>query len=911
MKRLALFLLLALMGISLLLTLNVQPAPAVDEATLPTDWVVVRAYFDDPQMVADLATWREPWEVNQDEGYVVVEVSPAEYDRLRQQGFRLEIDESLTKLYFTERQPSPNQINGIPGYSCYRTVEETYATAADIVATYPALATWTDIGNSWEKGAGLGGYDLMVLELTNTAVPGPKPKLFVMSAVHAREYTTAELMTRFAEYLVENYGADADATWLLDYHEIHLLLQANPDGRKKAESGELWRKNTNQNYCGATSNSRGADLNRNFSFEWGCCGGSSTSPCNDLYRGPVAASEPEVQAVENYVRAEFPDQRGPALTDPAPADATGIFLDIHSYSELILWPWGFTSTVPPNGPALQTLGRKLAYFNGYEPDQSIGLYPTDGSTDDFAYGELGLAGYTYELGTSFFQDCASFENTIFPDNMDSLLYAAKVVRTPYMTPAGPDALNLTLNNYAPAPGQTLMLTAVLNDTRFNNQNGVEPSQAINAGEVYIDTPPWGVGATPIAMTAVDGSFNQTVETAQAVIDTNGLSNGRHILYVRGKDASNNWGAVSAEFFYIIDPAVAPIIGGQVRAADTGLPLAATITTDQSFQTTTDGNGIYSMQVISGTYTITATPTDPNYAPATAVVVANNYQSIQQNFFLSPYVTIFSDNVEGGNLGWTAQAPWAITTEASHSPTHSWTDSPGGNYGNGRNISLTSPIFDLTDYQGVRLAYWQICDTEAGWDYCIVEVSSNGGTNWQEVTRFDGPHTAWEAVDLPLPMLDGVATARFRFRFTTDTSVVDDGWHVDDITLTGALRFVSFYGVALSPDMAASAEAGQTITYTVQITNTGNVADSFDLTAVGNAWDAVLSTDTLSLTADEMANFVVTITVPLTATHGLTDTVTITAVSQGDPLQQASVRLTTTAVVSTNYHYIYLPTILKP
>jgi hypothetical protein len=56
-------------------------------------------------------------------------------------------------------------------------------------------------------------------------------------------------------------------TWLLDHHEVHLMLQSNPDGRKQAETGLLWRKNVNNDYC-SNSDSRGADLNRNFDFEW-------------------------------------------------------------------------------------------------------------------------------------------------------------------------------------------------------------------------------------------------------------------------------------------------------------------------------------------------------------------------------------------------------------------------------------------------------------------------------------------------------------------------------------------------------------------------------------------------------------------------------------------------------------------
>ncbi len=70
------------------------------------------------------------------------------------------------------------------------------------------------------------------------------------------------------------------------------------------------------------------------------------------------------------MRAIFPDQRADPISSAAPVTATGVFMDIHSYSDLVLWPWGFTSSAAPNGTALQTMGRKLAYFNGYTPEQS-------------------------------------------------------------------------------------------------------------------------------------------------------------------------------------------------------------------------------------------------------------------------------------------------------------------------------------------------------------------------------------------------------------------------------------------------------------------------------------------------------------------------------------------------------------
>lgn len=375
-------------------------------------------------------------------------------------------------------------------------------------------------------------------------------------AIHAREYATAELVTRLAEYLVDNYGTDPDATWMLDHHEVHIMLQTNPDGRKKAETGLSWRKNTNQDYCSPTSNYRGADLNRNFPFKWNCCGGSSDYECDSTYHGAYAASEPETQAVRDYILSLFPDQRGPNDSDPAPIDATGIYLDIHSHGRLILWPWGWTPDPAPNATGLQTFGRKMAYFNGHTPKQGYGLYPTDGTTKLFGYGELGIPSYTIELGTAFFESCTYFENTLVPDNMPTLLYAIKVCRTPYMTPAGPDAVNPTLDNgSAPAgvpAGTIVTLNTSIDDTRYNNSNGTEPSQNIAAAEYYVDTPPWVTDPAPvaIAMSPSDGTFNSTVEAAEASIDTTGWSEGQHIIFVRGQDVDSNWGAFSAVFLYI-------------------------------------------------------------------------------------------------------------------------------------------------------------------------------------------------------------------------------------------------------------------------------------------------------------------------------------------------------------------------
>lgn len=510
---------------------------------------VFRAYFQEREQVYELAAWREPWDVDYEAGFVVLDASAGEAEQLRAARFRLEVDLARTLSLWRPPKRLPEQSAGIPEYACYRTVEETFAAAEQLAGAYPELATWIDAGDSWEKAAGGDvGYDMHILRLTNTARPGPKPGLFVMSSLHAREYAPAELNLRFAEYLLAQYGVDADVTWLLDYHAIHLLLQANPDGRKYAESGLLWRKNVNENYCSPDSAFRGADLNRNFPFQWGCCDGSSTDTCSEIYRGPSPASEPETRAVTDYVKANFPDQRLPELAAAAPLTATGVFLDVHSYGEWVLWPWGFSFEPAPNGEALTTLGRRLAYFNDYFPSQASGLYPTDGATDDFAYGELGLAAYTFEVGTAFFQDCASFENDIWPRNLPALLYAARVARGPYHLPSGPVVRAPALS---PISGTTsFTLTATVDDGRYSSRNGAEPVQSVAAARFFVDVPPWAPEANPSPLTVVDGAFDEPVEAVSASLDAEGLANGRHIIFIEGEDADGNRGAVSALFLEV-------------------------------------------------------------------------------------------------------------------------------------------------------------------------------------------------------------------------------------------------------------------------------------------------------------------------------------------------------------------------
>ncbi|HYI02740.1 M14 family metallopeptidase [Hyalangium sp.] len=528
------------------------PSAGVEATSLPSV-IIARVSFKSRADLDELAERLDlTAAVDSEKRTVEAVLSPEEYGALVKEGRRVELLEEQTRIMNAPRDGMTTQATNIPGYTCYRTVDATYAAMSQLVTTYPNLASWNDIGDSWDKvtAGGKVGDDMRVLVLTNKSRPGPKPRFFLMGAIHAREYTTAELAARFAEQLATRYGTDPEATWLLDYNELHVVVQSNPDGRRVAETGLSKRKNTNTSQGSCTTTSWGVDLNRNSSFDWGGAG-ASTSVCNDTYRGRSLASEPETQALENYILSIFPDQRGPGSTDPAPADATGLLLSLHSYGGYVLYPWATTTTAAPNATQLRTLGRKFNYFNGYQACQVAScLYAASGSTDAFSYGRLGVASFTFEMGGAFFESCTTFENTIVPKNMPALWYAFKAARRPYQNPAGPDSVSLSLSASTVAQGTSVTLTAQANDTRYGTNGGTETAQAIAAARYSIDAPSWVAGTPTYALSAVDGTFNSTLESVRATVFTSGLAPGRHTIFVESQDASGNWGVPTAIFLTV-------------------------------------------------------------------------------------------------------------------------------------------------------------------------------------------------------------------------------------------------------------------------------------------------------------------------------------------------------------------------
>jgi len=184
--------------------------------------------------------------------------------------------------------------------------------------------------------------------------------------------------------------------------------------------------------------------------------------------------------------------------------------------------------------------------------------------------------------------------------------------------------------------------------------------------------------------------------------------------------------------------------------------------------------------------------------------------------------VLQETAETGTTGWTAQAPWGRTSARANSPTQSWTDSPTGNYANNTNKAFTSPPVDLRNRATATLYFWQSYDLESNYDYGNVELSTDGGSSWFRLGSFTGVKAS-EKLSVSLNPYLGTSNLRVRFRLTSDSSVVRDGWYVDDIVIVAPLT-----ATAPSPPSGLAASAVSTTEIRLTWTDASNNEDGFKI-----------------------------------------------------------------------------------
>lgn len=257
-------------------------------------------------------------------------------------------------------------------------------------ARFPNLTRLEQIGNSIE------GRPIWALLVSNTPNPQDpaaleKPSIIFDGMHHAREVMTPEIVMDVAQTLLgAAQGRVRGAIDLLERWNIWVVPMLNVDGNNMVWSKDTWwRKNTHA----TQANIHGVDINRNYPFKWGSCRGSSQSPGAQDYRGEGAASEPETQALMRLAQ----------MVRPAAS------LSYHSYSELVLYPYGCDNDLSGENALLEKIGKELAAMlpsdsgrKNYTPGTPWQiLYAVDGDSMSYMHSEFGALAYTFEVNQEF------------------------------------------------------------------------------------------------------------------------------------------------------------------------------------------------------------------------------------------------------------------------------------------------------------------------------------------------------------------------------------------------------------------------------------------------------------------------------------------------------------------------------
>ncbi|MBI5402175.1 MAG: T9SS type A sorting domain-containing protein [Ignavibacteriae bacterium] len=194
---------------------------------------------------------------------------------------------------------------------------------------------------------------------------------------------------------------------------------------------------------------------------------------------------------------------------------------------------------------------------------------------------------------------------------------------------------------------------------------------------------------------------------------------------------------------------------------------------------------------STTFNFTVSGTCPNNygVPVRLKVMQNDTVTLYNQIYyvlVGNGTAVLLDSAENGFGNWTTSNTWAVTSTQYHSPSNSFTDSPTGNYVNNTNNSMTLNFpLNTSSMPVIFLSFWHRYYTEAGYDYCRVEVSSNNGSTWNEITSYNGNAQTWAYQSFNITSYcNSSANVRIRFRLTSDASQIFDGWYVDDIKITG-------------------------------------------------------------------------------------------------------------------------------
>jgi len=311
------------------------------------------------------------------------------------------------------------------GYGFYHTYAEMEALLDATVRDHPRIAHKFSIGRSYQ------GRQIWAIKISdNVGTDENEPETMIDGLMHARERASAEMAIYLIRLLTDGYGGNQRITNIVNTREIFIVPMVNPDGGEYDISGgtfHRWRANR-QPIPGASE--VGVDLNRNFGFKWGCCGGSSGTPGAWNYRGPEPWFAPEARAYRDFIDSRVVGGR----------QQISVAISFHSAGRQVLWPYGYTRTDVPSTmtdsdhDAFVALGRGMAALNGYRAEQGSDLYITDGDSGDWAYYRHRVFMYAFEMAPGaqkrYYPTQAELANDL-ERNRPAVLYLFEQADCPY------------------------------------------------------------------------------------------------------------------------------------------------------------------------------------------------------------------------------------------------------------------------------------------------------------------------------------------------------------------------------------------------------------------------------------------------------------------------------------------------
>ncbi len=630
-------------------------------------------------------------------GWVEVTLSNEELKNVNLLGFQTQVlVEDLTKYFSGRLTKIPYNALGFGDGSMggNYTFDEVVQQLDSMRNLYPTL-----ISEKFSIGNTLQGRNIWAVRLTKYPdIVSSKPEVLYTALTHAREPQGMMNLIYFMWHLLQNYGSDSGATYLVDNRQLYFVPVINADGyeanRRISPSGGGMRRKNMRNVV-TDNDSYGVDLNRNYGYKWGLDdAGSSPYTTSATYRGAGPFSEPEILSVALFCVSQN----------------IKVAFNYHSYGNLLLYPWDHTSlNESPDSVLFAEYGQDMTKYNHYFTGPSgKSLYLVNGGATDWMYGEQDSKNKIF----SFLPEVGSSGDGFWPSSSRILPIAQENLYP-----------NLYLANVAGSYPR-------IQSSLIVDQSG---DGFLEKGEPF-------TCYLTVRNKGLDTTSNLTLElsTSSSAIQTTSIP------YSPGT--------------------IAPVTNFEIS-----VPCTVSAAAPSNF---------YSLYL-----KIKEEP--------------NRYIYDTVKIFVGKFNLAFSDSGENGFGNWVTNVGWGLSA-ISHSPVNSFTDSPGRNYTDITDNSMTlSTPFDMHNTEKIFLRFWCRWDIESEWDFATVEASSDGGASWSTVpgryTRpasgigvqvagtfgYDGVKSEWVEDEMDVSQYAS-SNFKIRFRLKSDDYVTRDGFYVDDI-----------------------------------------------------------------------------------------------------------------------------------